>query len=133
MVFKKETLIIILRRYKCSLTCTPPPVVTLKWRLVCKHKKKYKVGFHVTWQIPIPTHPFTFCCLSGSGSQGQHSKQRCLDLPLHSSFIQLFYRDTEAFPSQWRRCNLSHLEFPPSWTFPKCLNYKTYRHHLSPL
>ncbi len=45
-------------------------------------------------------HPSIFFRLSGAGSRGQQSKQRCPDFPLPRHFLQLFRGDIEAFPGQ---------------------------------
>ena len=49
-------------------------------------------------RLCLSIHPSIFSRLSGAGSRGQQSKQRCPDFPLPRHFLQLFRGDTEAFP-----------------------------------
>ncbi len=80
-------------------------------------------------------HPSIFFRLSGAGSRGQQSKQRCPDFPLPSHFLQLFRGDTEAFPGQpgdivSPACPRSSPGPPPGGTRPKHLPGKASRRHL---
>ncbi len=79
-------------------------------------------------------HPSIFFRLSGAGSRGQQSKQRCPDFPLHRHFLQLFRGDTEAFRGQpgdivSPACPRSSPGPPPGGTRPEHLPRKASRRH----
>ncbi len=79
-------------------------------------------------------HSSIFFRLSGAGSRGQQSKQRCPDFPLPRHFLQLFRGDTEAFPGQpgdivSPACPRSSPGPPPGGTRPEHLPGKASRRH----
>ncbi len=82
----------------------------------------------------LSIHPSIFFRLSGAGSRGQQSKQRCPDFPLPRHFLQLFRGDTEAFPGQpgdivAPACPSSSPGPPPGGTRPEHLPGKASRRH----
>ncbi len=79
-------------------------------------------------------HPFIFFCLSGAGSRGQQSKQRCPNFPLPRHFLLLLWGDTEAFPGQSGdiippACPRSSLGSPPGGMRLEHLPRKASRRH----
>ncbi len=84
--------------------------------------------------IYISIHLSIFFRLSGAGSRGQQSKQRCPDFPLPRHFLQHFWGDTEAFPGQpgdivSPACPRSSPGPPPGGTCPKHLPGKASMRH----
>uniref|UniRef100_A0A3Q3IA55 C2H2-type domain-containing protein n=1 Tax=Monopterus albus TaxID=43700 RepID=A0A3Q3IA55_MONAL len=82
----------------------------------------------------LSIHPSIFVCLSGTGSRGQQSKQRCPDFPLSRHFLQLLRGNAEAFPGQPRdivppACPGSSPGPPPGGTCPEHLPRKAPRRH----
>ncbi len=80
-------------------------------------------------------HPSIFFRLSGAGSWGQQSKQRCPDFPLPRHFLLLLRGVSEAFPCQSGdiippACPGSSQGSPPGGTCPEHLPKKASRRHL---
>uniref|UniRef100_A0A8C6TSD4 Espin like a n=1 Tax=Neogobius melanostomus TaxID=47308 RepID=A0A8C6TSD4_9GOBI len=69
-------------------------------------------------------HPFS-SALSGAGSQGQQSEQRCPDFPIHAHLLQLFWGDREATPGQLGDIVPPACPGPSTWSPPNrtCLEH----------
>ncbi len=127
-VYKELVLVHYTLHFFNALTLKCKPLVVIRAQRWALQNRKQPPNFTYTTKL----YPSIIFCLSGAGSRGQQSKQRCPDFPLPRHFLLLLRGNTEAFPGQSgdiipSTCPGSSSGSPPSGTHPKHFPRKAFR------